>query len=480
MSHKDKISEPNKAWESMEQLWTLIDDLYGGTISMRDARAKWLPVEERESAKAYNARLDRSILYNSYRDTIKKIVSKPFSQPVIVQGEGTGHEALEAIEDNADRRGSDLTAFGREVFEAAVKYGMTHVLVDHPSNSNLSLAQQRERDIRPYFVHVPPTNLIAWRFKDERSEELSQARIKETVCVPDGEWGEKEIERITVWFEDRVEVWENESGNDDDGWVVAEGRDHTFGRIPLLTFYIDRTGTLTSTPPLEDLAWLNLAHWQSYSDQRNILRVARVPIILATGFKDGELDGMTIGPSRFMESLNPDAKLQHIEHSGKALSAGAEDIVALEERMVVLGLQPMTQKAGNTTATGKAIDEGRTHTAIQAWIRGAENFIEALYGLAGEWIGAEIPDDFGIDINNDFGFTNRSADEVSNLIKARVTGELSRETFLKELKRRGFLSEAVDIPKEEGMLEDEVPEPDVLVERSPEPPTQQPTGTEPR
>jgi len=35
---------------------------------------------------------------------------------------------------------------------------------------------------------------------------------------------------------------------------------------------------MQAKPPLLDLAWLNVEHWQSASDQSNILHVARVPI----------------------------------------------------------------------------------------------------------------------------------------------------------------------------------------------------------
>ena len=39
-----------------------------------------------------------------------------------------------------------------------------------------------------------------------------------------------------------------------------------------------------------DLAWLNLAHWQSASDQRHILHVARVPFLFGRGLSEGEID----------------------------------------------------------------------------------------------------------------------------------------------------------------------------------------------
>jgi hypothetical protein len=38
-------------------------------------------------------------------------------------------------------------------------------------------------------------------------------------------------------------------------------------------------------PPLLDLAYLNVKHWQSQSDQDNILHIARVPILALIGVR---------------------------------------------------------------------------------------------------------------------------------------------------------------------------------------------------
>lgn len=470
--NKNSVGYLSKDYRDMSRLWKLIDDLSGGTIAMRAASTDWLPRETKEEREAYYARLNRSILYGAYKDTVEKIVSKPFSKPVNVQGELP--EPLQAIEENTDRMGKDLTEWTRDVFKSAVRYGLTHAIVDFPSlqsevpdgeepaeRRRISLAEQREQDIRPYFVHVPPPSIIGWRSEQNAAGEhtLTQLRIRDRVTQPSGDYGEDEIDRVTVWTPVDVTIFEKEADKGEDNWVQVSQRPHTFGAIPLVTLNLNPDGYLKATPPLEDLAWLNLVHWQSMSDQRNILRFSRVPMILATGFKAGELEGITIGPNQFFESQNPDAKMEFVEHTGKAIEAGERDLKALEERMTLLGLQPLVQRSGDETATGKAIDEGRTHTAIQAWVRGCENFVHNCYWFASRWIREEINDDeFKIDINNDFGFSTKTAEDVANLIKARLAGEISRETFLRELKRRGFLSEAIDLDMEMQAIEDEMPD----------------------
>jgi len=56
-----------------------------------------------------------------------------------------------------------------------------------------------------------------------------------------------------------------------------------------------------------------------------------------------------------------------------------------------------------------------------------------------------LPDDFKADIYNDFGVSIRATADIEALLKMRQAGEIDRETFLREVKRRAVLSESVDV-----------------------------------
>jgi hypothetical protein len=483
---KSPVAQPSISYQRCAKKWKMVDDLCGGTRAMREARTDWLPRELREEDASYNARVDRSILYGALRDTIDNVVSKPFSKP-IVSSDDVLDERLMRIEDSVDRRGQSLTSFGAEIFKAAIKYRYTYVLVDYPAavvdgNGNVvrrNVGQERAGDIRPYFVHIKPTSMLGIRYgTDETGREIvTQARIHSTEMVEDGEYGDIEVERIVVWTTTEVVIYESVKG-DGDKFVEVDRRSHTYKEVPIYRLDLDPEGGDSGELPFEDLAWLNIAHWQSMSDQRNILRVARVPMILAAGFDKSEIgDNLTVSASRFFRTKNPAARLEHVEHSGKAIEAGENDLRRLEERMIIIGLQPLVQNSGTQTATGKAIDQAQSHTMVQAWIRETEGFLLELYRMAARWLGpaVTIPETFKLSINNDFGYSINAAQDVANLIKARMAGELSRKTFLQELKRRGFLSDGIDINIEMSAIEEEAPAPtgedfppDPSVSRTPE------------
>ena len=59
---------------------------------------------------------------------------------------------------------------------------------------------------------------------------------------------------------------------------------------------------MRGTPPLLNLGLLNIKHWQSQSEQDNILHVARVPLLVAYGLDRNE--ELTVGAStlRFLRT----------------------------------------------------------------------------------------------------------------------------------------------------------------------------------
>jgi hypothetical protein len=130
IAKKISVSTPCSDYLAMVGDVELVNSLMGGTKVMRAAGEKYLPREPKESLKAYQNRLARSVLYNAFADTIYKLVGKPFSKPVTVK-----HETPDKIKtwaEDIDRCGCNITTFAREVLEAGLTDGITHILVDYP------------------------------------------------------------------------------------------------------------------------------------------------------------------------------------------------------------------------------------------------------------------------------------------------------------------------------------------------------------
>lgn len=453
----DDVSYPVDAYQVMRAYWKKIAALKNGTEGMRAAGELFLPREDAESLKAYKARLNKSFLYEAYSDTVRKILSKPFSRKIDFDGwTPEQREAFAWIQNDVDRTGKDVDLWTEEVFEAAIDFGLTHVLIDYPQlPPGATLADENRAGARPAWIHVPPDQLIGWQYTGRGDNaRLTQVRIYEVQKEKFGAFGERDVEYVRVITDQDFQVFKRDEGG---SWVPeSDPIPHTFREVPLLTVYFNRTGFMTGRPTLNGLANLNVEHWQSASDQRTVLSVARFGFLFAKGMNDTQVkDGIIIGPKRVIATENENADMKFVEHTGAAISAGERDLQQLQLRMEVLGLQPFIQRSGVETATSKLVHESKTESSIYTWINRTETLLTRCIEFSARWKG-ETPPDVKVDIFSDFAIAMGSNDEKRLLLEMWSSGAIDLNTLLQELKRRGLLAESLDLDKVVKLVEEEV------------------------
>lgn len=475
------VVEPVGEYKAMAPFWSMVRDMRNGTRAMRDAGRLYLPQHPAEGETSYFNRLSVSVFTNFYKKTVDKLVGKPLKKPVVLE-EDVPEDIVEMMDD-IDRNGTDVNVFTRNVLQAAIDDGVTHVLVEFPvatgpgspvtgdfPDGSLTLAQERALDVRPYARHIKALDLIGWKFFITRSGQkvLTQIRIAETTRKPDpeSEFNTIVIPRIRVYDVQaggpvKVRVFEEINPNSEDNdWIVVEEGLLTIDFIPIVTMYTNKKGFMVGEPLLLDFAYLNIAHWQSDSDQRNIVHVARVPILFATGLGANEE-----GPASFtlevgMSTVTKGPKgstLGYIEHTGKGVEAGQKDLDDLVMRMSQLGLELITLKPGNVTATGKAIDTAEGVSDLGLLAMELESMMEEVLDLFGTWLnkGEEAGGTFSV--FKDFGIILSDNEDITSLQAMRTAGDVSLKTYWNELKRRGLLSDDFDPEDEIDLLDAESP-----------------------
>lgn len=175
--------------------------------------------------------------------------------------------------------------------------------------------------VRPYLVHIKPGQVLGWRTMkgSNGAEVLAMLCFMECVEQPDGEFGTASVEQIRVLIPGAWATYRKGVGQQKDEWLLREQGGTSLSFIPLVTFYNKRTGFMTATPPLIDLADLSIKHWQSSSDQDSILHTARVPILAISGMSDD--DKVEIGAKSYLR-LPHGATAAYVEHTGAAIEAG--------------------------------------------------------------------------------------------------------------------------------------------------------------
>ena len=445
------------AYDAMSSKWSKIQTLLDGTDCMRAAGQTFMPQHEEESDDAYRERLGRTTLLNMLQLTLDSWVGKPFSDPI-----GRGDDIPDQVKswlDDIDLQGTSVDVFMRNWFKDGLAKGFSHVLVEfprplpRPDGQPRTLADDRADNLRPYLVHVKPENLrFAYAQVDQGKEVLLHVRIWETLIELDG-FAEVVRNRIRVITPGHVDIYE-ERKDPRSGkivWTIIDGYDYDLPFIPLVTFYADRQEFMLAKPPLEDLADLNIEHWNSTSDQRAILTVARFPILGVSGAIAD--DKLTIGPHEWLHCPDPAGRFYYVEHSGKAIAAGRQDLLDLEETMAEYGATFLKKRPGGASATARALDTAEVTSPLQDMAIRFQAALQQAMSYMGKW--AKIDNVGTFTINLDFGFDEGDTSIMAELRGARENGDLSRDRYLKEIHRLGALGEDFDPKVNDQELEEE-------------------------
>jgi len=424
------VRSESEAISVMGTQWPMILALLSGTSAMRKGATKYLPQWPNEQAESYASRLATATLYPAFSRTVEVMASKPFSKPVAID-EGTPPRIVEWLDD-VDLSGRNLHSFAADVMLDCISYGLSGVLVDYPQASQVrTRADEMVTGVRPYFAHYKPQSIIGWKStKRNGMEVLTQVRLLESVEEEDGPFGTKQVEQVRVlepglWFVYR------KLGDD---WVIYEEGTTTLSEIPFVFFYGIRKSFGIGLAPLLELAFQNVEHWQSLSDQQTILHVARVPILVTVG---ADNTSITVGASSAV-GLPVGADMRFVEHSGQAIEAGRKSLLDLEERMRQTGAELLVLKPGDITATQVTSENEANRCTLQKIVEVFEDCLDQCLQYMADWVGEA--EGGSVSLFTDFGAATLGEASAELLLKANQSGKLSDETMFDEWKRRGIIS----------------------------------------
>lgn len=438
--------------------------LMGGTSAMRAAGEMFMPRHKSETATVYSTRLNSTTLFNAFKDCVLKQVGKLFSQPIICNDDVP--PMLVTLCENIDGQGRAVTPFGMDVLTHAMVDGVAYILVDAPhveeredeegaNPSLVTMADQIAQGVRPYCVLVTAGQVLGWRSEDVGGvHKVTQLRIRECSVEEDGDYGEREVERVRVLYPGGYEVWERVrvAGQATVEYQLIETGSTTLTDIPIVPVYTNRTAFMEGEPPLSALAELNAEHWVSSSENRHALTYSRFAMLAFTGFSKEEILAVEVGPAKGIP-VPQGGSVEYIEHTGAGINAGFADIDRIEKRMESAGMTTRIEGAGSVTATTSAINSAESNAALKAIAQGLEDslaqVLQYMAQLSSESNGGtvEVYDAFA---------EEAPQGTVDELLKLRANRDLSRPTLWDILKGRGVLPEDFDAAAEAAKIESDI------------------------
>ena len=423
--------------------WEIMKAVTEGTEYLRENSEAFLPLEPREDYDAYLARVNRAVFSPFTQRLIRAATGLVLRKPITLTGDPYWTEMFKM---DVDGCGSDLDEYARRILMCSLTYGQSHILVDYPAPAGaLSLAEERQQNRRPYWIEVDPNNLYGWRLDRESNYgNLIQARIAEKAVLPDGDFGEKVYDQIRViepgryrvfrkkeQIEEMYDVSDNsvtgnfEMGSADKDYKQVESGEFSLGEIPLVTVYSGKTENLVSKPPLLDIAYLNLAHFQRQADLIHSLHVASQPMLVMEGYDDQTKD-LAISVNYAM-ATQPGNKIYYVEPASSAFDAQSAEIKELQMQMATLGISTLSQqKFVAESADARRLDRVDTNSMLAMVSMELEQKLQKAFNLSAEYVGIEPPE---VKISRDFDIERLIGQDITALTSLFDQQVIDREEF---------------------------------------------------
>ena len=438
----DNPFSKTRAVLDMTKGWEIMKAVSSGTEYLRENSEAFLPLEPREDYDAYLSRVNRSVFSPYTQRLVRAATGLILRKPITVIGDPYWTDVF--VKD-VDGCGSDLDEYARRNLICALTYGHSNTLVDFPAPRGArSLAEERLQNRRPYWIEIDPSNIYGWRLDREVNYgKLIQVRIAEKAVVPDGDFGEKVYEQIRViepgkyriyrkrettkdmYTEDDAFAGNFDSPADEKDYELVESGDFSLGEIPLVTVYAGKTDTMTSKPPLLDIAYLNLAHFQRQADLIHSLHVASQPLLVMEGWDDQTKD-MAISVNYAM-ATQPGNKVYYVEPAASAFEAQAAEIQELQSQMATLGISTLSQqKFVAESADARRLDRVDTNSMLSMVSLDLEQKMQKAFNLSADYLGIEPPE---IKISRDFDIDRLIGQDITALTSLFDQQVIDREEF---------------------------------------------------
>lgn len=453
-----KVDTQHDAYKAALDNWCKCRHVSEGQV--KEQKTKYLPPlggHEGGLDPEYLAYVQRAYFYNATGRTIDALTGMVFHKdPDIVTP-----ASMDTFVEDVTLSGCSLVELSNEVLEELLRVGRYGVLVDFEgSDEGLTVFQAESANRRPKFVSYKAENIINWRYGYVGGKyQLTLVVLEETYEKPKG--GDLfQTETIT-----RYRVLKLEGAYSQDVWEKSDGKfvmvstvtptisSKPFEYIPFRIFAPDNSLTVEQ-PPLLDLVEANLAHYRTSADYEHGVHMTGLPMVFGRGFSLDEGESLPIGSAAAYCRSESDADLKFLEFEGKGLEAIEKNMNRKEAHMASLGAR-LLQESPRQVETASAVHTKQQgeNSVLASLAKVSSKGLTWCLKIAAEWM--RVSDEVSIDLPTDYIPDSVDSNTLNALLKAKQAGSLSKESFIYNLQRGGYLPDDKSIEDEMNDTEEE-------------------------
>lgn len=445
--------------------------LWKGTVEIRKEGKTYLhpSLYERtdKGSASYKLRLASAVLKNKYRSTVNYILGQIFRKPLKLEYNDLSQDIQDFFEDfkeDVDNKNNDLNVFFKTSLKNGLIDGVSFCLVNTPDFENNgrtivfknrvypnSLDIEKKLNLRPYWMNIELKDVLNVKVDwIDGKKEFSEFSYKDTIVQ------DKTSECITRVYEytrETIKIYEISATGEE---TLITEKKNGYGFIPLSIFLCgEPESDYTAIPTLSDLAELNIAHYNAYSEHNSLMRYDRNPLWLAKEIQvinpDGSIKDITIGPGAGLVG-SKESDLKSVGVDSQSVVQSMQDLADLEKAMDEYTSSLTTSQ--NMTAEQVDLISNSSDSQIKNWATNFKDFIEdLLYNTSliknfTKELGTEYPQ---IVVNDEFRkpFDYQKATLLQDMV---AQGFLSNETYLETLKKMSVFDDDFDVSEELGRV----------------------------
>ena len=385
---KDSVAAQHPEWWQAWQKREIYQDVYEGTLRLREKRGQYLPKFPAETDADYDLRSSTATLFNITRKTADVMSGLVFKESITLE-EDVDAEIV-GLAENIDNAGTHFDVFARKALSAAFE-GCSLILVDAPMARPVSREEQLRAGIRPYWILYTADQIWNWRYQVNpvsKRKELSLIVLREESEEAAGDFVSETIVRFRVFrFDSQVVSWAlyRELRTQGKLEFVLEGE----GLLPQLSqIPVAIVGELGADPFLLDIALKNIEHFQTYSDYKSLIHKTCVPIPVGKGVELGGSHSVVIGGSTMIQT-SADGGFGFAEVSGSSLETVRQSLQDNREEIALMGLSILADKtaAVQQTATEVLLNSIGETAELRVFARELQDALELAMGHTAEYLG---------------------------------------------------------------------------------------------
>lgn len=430
------------AWGEFKDEWDMVGDCVDGERKIKQQGYKYLPHPSDDAAdddpqnQRYASYKARAPFINVTGRTLTGLVGIAFNKPVKITLEG-GVAGLEA---DADGEGQPLAQFVRDALNQNLQRGRAGILTDHTGNGE----QRGDSQPRPVLQLFTATQIINWRVTANKTS-LVVLHWQEPVDDPDG----FALQLCRRWMELRLidgvacfRRWEESESGIVTGALTAftDAGGRVLNELPWSWIGAVNNDHTPDAPPLADIAYINIKHYQCEADLAEAAHTVGQPMVALTGLSQEWIDtnfpdgGFCVGSRRgVMLPVNSDMKFAQPEERGIMTSLAERR----ENQMAMLGARLVERNGAARTAT-QAASEAQTDNSVLSLCAGnVEQAVNRALSFAAQFAGGSG----SIELSKQYDIAQLDSQAITALVAAVQAGQMRLIDFIRYQQRTGLIGD---------------------------------------